>query len=154
MTSPEEPTSLSSAELAELRRCEATLRNGLQDFSVGSALAKIKAQKLYRAKYYTFEGYCQEQWSLRELFVSETIYPLERCEGWLMAGLGGLFVHANIGLAFNNASDVPFDMRSLQEVEWRGETIAISPLEWLQRDNQIYGRADRVELIERFMHKG
>ncbi|OPZ86332.1 MAG: hypothetical protein BWY76_00996 [bacterium ADurb.Bin429] len=91
---------------------------------------------------------------VRQHFLSETIYPLERCEGWLMGGLGGLFIHANIGLAFNNATDVPFDMRPLKEMEWRGRTIAISPLEWLIRDNQHYGRSERVALIERFMSKG
>ncbi|HOF88735.1 MAG TPA: hypothetical protein PLZ36_11630 [Armatimonadota bacterium] len=90
---------------------------------------------------------------VRQLFLAETIYPIELCPGWLMGGLGGVFIHANIGLAFMNASDVPFDMRPLTEVEWMGRTIAISPLEWLKRDNQHYGRAERVELIERFMNK-
>ncbi|MEI7833616.1 MAG: hypothetical protein WCJ56_10515 [bacterium] len=90
---------------------------------------------------------------VRQLFLGDTIYPLERCEGWVAGGLGWLFVHANISLAFMNATDVPFEMRPLAEVEWRGRKIAISPLEWLKRDNQNYGRAERVELIERFMHK-
>jgi hypothetical protein len=89
---------------------------------------------------------------VRQLFLADTIYPLELCPGWVAAGLGGLFIHANIGLAFMNASDVPFDMSPLQEVDWMGRKIAISPLEWLKRDNQHYGRAERVELIERFMH--
>lgn len=90
---------------------------------------------------------------VRQLFLADTIYPLERCEGWLMGGLGGLFIHANIGVAFNNASDVPFDMSQLAEVEWEGRKIAISPLEWLKRDNEHYGRAVRVELIERSVSK-
>jgi hypothetical protein len=33
-----------------------------------------------------------------------------------------------------------------------GRKIAISPLEWLKRDNLNYGRSERVELIERFMN--
>ncbi|HEY3299030.1 MAG TPA: hypothetical protein VGK34_10275 [Armatimonadota bacterium] len=89
---------------------------------------------------------------IRRLFLRETIYPIERCEGWIMGGLGGLFVHANIGLAFMNATDVPFDMSQLKEVEWMGRKIAISPLEWLKRDNQNYGRPERVELIEKFLN--
>ena len=90
---------------------------------------------------------------IRQLFLGETIYPIERCEGWIMGGLGGLFVHANIGLAFMNATDVPFDMSQLKEVDWMGWKIAISPLEWLKRDNENYGRSERVELIERFLNK-
>ena len=90
---------------------------------------------------------------IRQLFLGEIIYPIERCEGWIMGGLGGLFAHANIGLAFMKASDIPFDMSQLKEVEWMGRKIAISPLEWLKRDNQNYGRSERVELIERFMNK-
>ena len=90
---------------------------------------------------------------VRHLFLGETIYPIERCEGWVMGGLGGLFIHANVGLAFMNATEVPFDMSPLNEVEWMGRKIAISPLEWLQRDNQNFGRPERVELIESFMNK-
>ena len=91
--------------------------------------------------------------SVRQLFLADIIYPIELCPGWLMGGLGGLFIHANIGLAFMNASDVPFDMSQLKDVEWMGRKIAISPLEWLKRDNQNYGRSERVELIERFLAK-
>lgn len=90
---------------------------------------------------------------VRQLFLAETIYPIELCPGWLMGGLGGLFIHANIGLAFMNATDVLFDMSQLKEVDWMGEKIAISPLEWQRRDNQNYGRGERVELIKSFMNK-
>lgn len=90
---------------------------------------------------------------IRQLFLDETIYPIERCEGWIMGGLGGLFAHANVSIAFMNATDVPFNMSPLKEVEWMGKKIAISPLEWLKRDNQNYGRTERVELIERFLNK-
>ncbi len=102
---------------------------------------------------------------VRQLFLGETIYPLERCEGWIMGGLGGLFVQANIGIAFMNATDIPSDisqlkevdwkgrdMSQLMEVEWLGKKIVISPLAWLKHDNQNYGRTERVELIERFMN--
>ncbi len=99
---------------------------------------------------------------VRQLFLGETIYPIERCDSWVLAGLGGLFVHANIGLAFRNAPDVSQpkeldwmgrDMSQLMEVEWMGRKVVVSPLEWLRRDNQDLGRPDRVELIERFMNK-
>jgi hypothetical protein len=90
---------------------------------------------------------------VRQLFLGDLISPIERCEGWIMGGLGGLFVRANIGLAFMNATDVPFDMSQLKEVEWMGRKIAISPLEWLKRDNRNYGRSERAELVERFMNK-
>lgn len=90
---------------------------------------------------------------VRQLVLAETLYPLERCDGWVAAGLGGLFLHANVGLAFMNASDIPFDMSQLREVAWKGRKIAISPLEWLERDNRQYGRPERAELIERFANR-
>jgi len=89
---------------------------------------------------------------VREIFLAETIYPIERCDGWIMAGLGGLFLHANISLAFHNAADEPFDMSLLKEVEWKGCKIAVSPLEWLKRDNRNFGRPERVALIEKAMN--
>lgn len=91
---------------------------------------------------------------VREIFLADTIYPVERCDGWLMGGLGGLFIHANIGIAFHNASDEPFDMGPTEFIEWKGRRIAVSPLEWLKRDNRNHGRPARVELIERFMAGG
>jgi hypothetical protein len=47
----------------ELNKCEKVIRDGEDTFvKVGAALEKIRDKRLYRAKYDTFEEYCQERW--------------------------------------------------------------------------------------------
>jgi hypothetical protein len=54
---------LTTAEHAELERCEGIIRNGLRTFSdVGNALLTIRDRRLYQEQYTTFEAYCREQW--------------------------------------------------------------------------------------------
>jgi hypothetical protein len=50
-------------EAAELQRCEKVIERGQKAFmEVGSALAKIKEDRLYRREYDTFQDYCQQRW--------------------------------------------------------------------------------------------
>jgi protein gp37 len=52
-------------EEAELARHEATIARGFATFvEVGTALAAIRAGKLYRATHPTFEDYCRERWDV------------------------------------------------------------------------------------------
>jgi hypothetical protein len=52
-------------ETGELKRCENIIRQGLREFvTVGNALMKIRDQRLYRAKYTSFEDYLREEWKL------------------------------------------------------------------------------------------
>ncbi len=54
---------LQPAEQAVLEKCEQTIAMGVGTFVlVGSALAQIKDQKLYRQKYHTFADYCRDRW--------------------------------------------------------------------------------------------
>ena len=52
-------------ELDELQRCESVIETGFQTFvEVGSALLKIRDDRLYRSSHGTFENYCSERWEL------------------------------------------------------------------------------------------
>ena len=60
-----EPFALSLTEHATLQAYEQTITEGLQTFvAVGQALLAIREQRLYRAEYATFEGYCRERWGI------------------------------------------------------------------------------------------
>ena len=54
---------LSRTETREFAECEAVIERGQTTFiEVGSALLKIRDQRLYRENFATFEAYCQERW--------------------------------------------------------------------------------------------
>lgn len=58
---------LSAAELAELASCETVIEHGLKVFqAVGLALLTIREKRLYRAKFNSFEQYCQYQWGFSD----------------------------------------------------------------------------------------
>lgn len=61
---PAESDPLSPDELARLRACENIIFSGLQSFNdVGSALMRVRDQRLYRASG-TFEDYCEKRWRI------------------------------------------------------------------------------------------
>ena len=54
---------LTSGELSQLERCEATIEKGQRTFiEVGEALATVRDNRLYREEYKTFEAYCDKRW--------------------------------------------------------------------------------------------
>jgi len=56
---------LTASEQQELDTHEITIERGLKTFvDVGSALLAIRDKRLYRARYGTFEDYCQERWGM------------------------------------------------------------------------------------------
>ena len=58
-----ELTQLSSGELSQLERCEATIEKGQRTFiEVGEALATVRDNRLYREEHKTFEAYCDRRW--------------------------------------------------------------------------------------------
>lgn len=60
------PAALSADEQAALIECEIVIERGLQTFvEVGTALATIRDQKLYRLTHKTFEDYCDQRWSMQ-----------------------------------------------------------------------------------------
>lgn len=60
-------TNLTAAEADYLVQCEETISHGLQTFiEVGTALAMIRDNRLYRAEHPTFEAYCAERWGFTD----------------------------------------------------------------------------------------
>lgn len=56
---------LTGAEVTRLAERERTIERGLATFvDVGTALAEIRDDRLYRAQYDTFEDYCRRRWGL------------------------------------------------------------------------------------------
>lgn len=59
---------LQSVEQKKLVDCEKTIRRGIKAFfEVGKALAIIKAERLYRCDYQTFDQYCKEKWDFSRI---------------------------------------------------------------------------------------
>ena len=88
---------------------------------------------------------------VREHFYKLAIRPIERCDNWVMSGLGTIFMEATIGLAFHNKELEPYEMSELGKIEYNDENIYASSLEMLRQDNDFYGRPERVKLIEERM---
>lgn len=88
---------------------------------------------------------------VRNHFYKFAIRPIERCDNWLMSGLGTIFMEATIGISFHNQDLEPYDMSKLGKVVHYGKQIYIESLEDLKRDNENYGRPDRVKMIEEKM---
>jgi hypothetical protein len=61
-----------------LREQEAKVRNGL--LALGTALKKIRDERLYREEYATFEQYCQERWGFRRFYAHRQIEAAEVIE--------------------------------------------------------------------------
>lgn len=56
---------MSAIAPSTLAECEAIIERGLTTFvEVGSALLRIRDERLYRESHGTFEGYCRERWNL------------------------------------------------------------------------------------------
>ena len=85
---------------------------------------------------------------VRNAFYKLAIIPIERCDNWVMGGGGEIFLEAPISIYVNNESDESFDMNTLHKINYKGSEIYISTLEMLKQDNQLFGRMDRVALIE------
>lgn len=85
---------------------------------------------------------------VRDHFCKFAIRPIERCENWVMSGLGEIFMDAVISIAFHNKELEPYDMSTLGKVNFNGKEIYISSLEMLKEDNINFNRPDRVKAIE------
>lgn len=88
---------------------------------------------------------------VRQHFYKLAIKPFQRCDNWLMSGLGSIFLEAEIGFAFHNRQANPYDMNQLKKISYRGEPLFLSTLEMLKQDNLAYGRLDRVQLIDNLL---
>jgi hypothetical protein len=78
---------LSVKEEERLRSLEAIVGKGLQTFiEVGTALAEIRAAKLYRGDYGTFEEYCRLRWAMSRIHAHRLIEATGVVENLLPAG--------------------------------------------------------------------
>jgi hypothetical protein len=71
-------TTLTVAETDYLAECEERIERGLSTFvEVGTALAMIRDNRLYRAEHPTFAGYCQERWGFTDRRARQIIEAAE-----------------------------------------------------------------------------
>lgn len=69
---------LTPAEQDRLDRCETVIERGLRTFmEVGSALAVIRNERLYRAQHATFEDYCRQRWDMGRNYVNKLVTASE-----------------------------------------------------------------------------
>lgn len=80
------------------------------------------------------------------------IEPFQRCENWIMSGLGTIFLDAAVGIAFHNKELEPYDMSRLAQITRHGERIYLSTPEMLRQDNLRFGRIGTVKKIEAKMN--
>ena len=85
---------------------------------------------------------------VRNHFYKLAIKPFERCENWVMSGLGDIFLEAVIEFAFHNKELEPYDMSKLGKVIHNDEDIYVSSMDMLKQDNEYFNRPERVKLIE------
>lgn len=85
---------------------------------------------------------------VRDHFCKYAIRPIERCENWIMSGLGEIFMEAVIGISFHNKELEPYGMSKLGKINYNGTEVYVSGLEMLRQDNINYHRMDRVKAIE------
>jgi len=69
---------LTDMESYKLKQCESVIKAGLSTFlNVGQALATIRDNRLYRAKYDSFERYCKSVWDLSKGYAYKQINGYE-----------------------------------------------------------------------------
>lgn len=90
---------------------------------------------------------------VRDHFCRFAIRPIERCEDWVMSGLGEVFMEAVISIAFHNKELEPYDMNKLGKISFKGTDVYVSSLEMLKQDNLNFNRPDRVKAIEEKMNQ-
>lgn len=80
--------SLSTEEVNDFARLEGAVRRGMSKFrEVGSALMEIRARKLYRADYGTWESYLEERWQLGRQWAHKLIAGEQAAQVVEAAGL-------------------------------------------------------------------
>lgn len=72
---------LTTTERGALERNEAIIRDGVKTFvQVGNALSEIRDDKLYRAKFDTFEDYCKVRWGMSRIHAHRMMESAEVME--------------------------------------------------------------------------
>lgn len=90
---------------------------------------------------------------VRNHFYKLAVKPFERCDNWLMSGLGSIFREAVIGFSFHNQEAEPFDMGRLAQLSHNSQTVYADKLATLREANLCYGRPERAALIDKQMQE-
>ncbi|MDR1704149.1 MAG: AraC family transcriptional regulator [Clostridiales bacterium] len=83
---------------------------------------------------------------VRAHFARYAIAPIQPCDEYGMCGGGQIFMEAAISI-WTQKQD-RYDMSALGKASCKGRDVYLSSLEMLRKDNEYYGRDERVALIE------
>jgi len=76
----DETEPLTELEQTDLAACEEVIGRGLQSFvEVGTALVRIRDERLYRQDYGTFESYCEWRWGMSRVHAFRQIEAARVC---------------------------------------------------------------------------
>ena len=98
--------------------------------------------------------------TMNQLFADCIVEPIINMKNWVAANFGVMFMDARIDLAFDPEDFVdnpdpvdfgPYAMRNLEDVNWKGHTVRVPPLELQMQVNKRRGRDDRVAAIEKYL---
>lgn len=74
----EKPAPMTDADLTKLSELEEVIEGGIVKFvEVGTALAQVRSERLYRAEHKTFEDYCRNRWSFGRQRAAQLIEAAE-----------------------------------------------------------------------------
>jgi hypothetical protein len=86
---------MTAADKQQLQELEAVIKKGLNTYmEVGSALAQIRGQRLYREKHSTFEEYCREVWGFSKTHINRQISAVRVAD--VLAPIGVKIEHESV----------------------------------------------------------
>lgn len=98
---------------------------------------------------------------ISDIFSDYLIEPIVDTNGWLTKDFGVIFRHARIDIASDPQAILddpdpidcgPFAKANLEELNWKGLTIRVPPLQLSLNINKNRGRSDRVEKITEYLN--
>jgi hypothetical protein len=98
---------------------------------------------------------------ISDIFSDYLIEPIVDTNGWVTKDFGVIFRHARIDIASDPQESLddpepidcgPYAKANLEEVNWRGFTIRVPPLQLSLNVNKQRGRTDRVEAIKNYLN--
>ena len=99
---------------------------------------------------------------ISDIFSDYLIEPIVDTNGWLTKDFGVIFKHSRIDIAsdpqivLDDPEPIdcgPYANANLEEVNWKGFSIRVPPLQLSLNANKRRGRNDRVEIIEKYLNQ-
>jgi hypothetical protein len=138
---------LTLAEVDELKEHEYVINEGLHHFlKVGEALTQIRDKRLYRAKFASFEAYCQERWNMGRQYAYRLIGGAE-VAGNLVSSIGDTGLPQREAHTRELAKLAPEaqSIAWLKAVEKAGSVEAVTADHVHRAVNEVLGKAGRFE---------